>query len=100
MTNDTNMQDVIAAMCDGDERSQRTNAGAGQLQRSITPRDLLAWYAQDMEATVRQARGELYRIDAIEDEFNGRINQPLLFADGPQASKRLLCVGRGKRCPL
>lgn len=48
MDDNTNMAVVIAAMCDGDERSKRDDAGAGQLQRRITPRDLLDWYIDDM----------------------------------------------------
>lgn len=60
-----NMACVIADMCDADERGKRDSSGCGYLQRTLTPSDLLDWYADDMEEQRREACGELYRIEVL-----------------------------------
>lgn len=65
-----NMSCVIANLCDGDLRLRFSVAECGDLRKVLTPRDLLGWYAGDMEAARREASGELYRIAALESAIS------------------------------
>jgi len=62
-----NMQDVISDLCDGDYQA-RVSAlfGGNHFSESVTPFKLLEWYADDMTEQMREAHGELSRVDAID----------------------------------